>query len=142
MNREDRYGFHSLIHTAPEGHVDCMKYLMNVGADVNHVGGQAGYGWDGTALMFAADNDHILCVDILLRAGADVNIVDSDNDTVLIRTARSKNKSVVCVHLLLQSGAKINMMNNQNMNALMSTSSPKQYQTKTRVCYYMLLGKQ
>ncbi len=53
------------------GHIEVVKYLLNVGADINTTDDIK---WN--ALMWAVWNGHIDIINILLKFGADIYIID------------------------------------------------------------------
>ncbi|HEY6343718.1 MAG TPA: ankyrin repeat domain-containing protein [Bryobacteraceae bacterium] len=65
----DGGGLTSLVFAAREGHLDCVKLLVEGGADVNQT---TRYGW--TPLLVATQNNHYLVGKYLLEHGADPNI--------------------------------------------------------------------
>ena len=94
----------ALFGAAEEGHVDCVKTLVEEGADVNRSNDR-----HETVLMKAAGSGHVNVVDVLLKAGADVNRPDDDGDTALIQA--SVNGQVDCVKSLIKAGADVNAVN-------------------------------
>lgn len=54
------YGYSALILAASYGHLDMVKYLVSVGADLNI------YKDDDNALAYARENDHQEVVDYLM----------------------------------------------------------------------------
>jgi ankyrin repeat protein len=65
----DGGGLTSLVFAAREGHLDCVKLLVDGGADVNQT---TRYGW--TPLLVATQNNHYLVGKYLLEHGANPNI--------------------------------------------------------------------
>jgi uncharacterized protein len=65
----DGGGLTSLVFAAREGHLDCVKLLVEGGADVNQT---TRYGW--TPLLVATQNNHYLIGKYLLEHGANPNI--------------------------------------------------------------------
>lgn len=62
------------------GHVDCVRLLLNAGADVKAVN-KGGWG----SLHYAAYACQAECVSLLLEAGADPNFADRQGRTPLVR---------------------------------------------------------
>ena len=91
----------ALFGAAEEGHIDCVKTLVEEGADVNR-----GDDRHETVLMRAARSGHVNVVDALLKAGADVNRADTDGNTALIHA--SVKGQVDCVKSLIKAGADVN----------------------------------
>ena len=107
VNARDSQGWTPLMKATIEGHVDCMKLLVNTwAADVNLVSGEA-YPHQ-TALMYAAEKDHHECMNILLQAGADVNANPRDGEPALMYTAEYGHYK--CMEILIQAGADVNAM--------------------------------
>ena len=103
-------------------HVECMKNLIEAGADVNY-----SKGYISTAVQEAAEKGHEECVQILIKAGADVKsgvlsrAVLNNHKTMgefLIKSGADVNEGSLgtaverghkeCVDLLLLSGANVN----------------------------------
>lgn len=95
---DDRRSLLSLA--AYHGHADCVKILLEFGADVDSVSVE-----HYTPLAFAACRGHFDCVKILIEAGADVNHHTADG-TVLTHAADGNN--INCLRLLLDKGADPN----------------------------------
>jgi ankyrin repeat protein len=94
-------GLTALMHSAKEGHVDCVRVLLASGANVNQTRPTSGW----TALCFAANKARLLVVEALLAAGADPCIRALDNATALHLTTDNR-----VVERLLQSGADPNAL--------------------------------
>lgn len=89
-----------LFYASLWGCVETMRFLINKGEDINHVGGLY-----GSPLKAAAAHGHQVALDLLLSRGADVNAVGGQFGTALI-TACSQGHSEV-VATLLQHDANI-----------------------------------
>ena len=90
------------LSTAAEfGHTNCVKLLIQKGADVNKQNAEG-----DTALMVASGKGHSDCVSVLIEAGADVNIKNNFHYTALFDAAL--NKQIRCVDLLVKAGADVN----------------------------------
>ncbi len=89
-----------LALAAQYGHADCIRTLLEFGADVNALDIEC-----DTALTIAAAHGHSDCVALLLAAGAEVNHA-CVNGTPLLQAAWSGDAE--CVRLLLAAGADIN----------------------------------
>lgn len=72
-----RGGTSLLMEMSMLGLIDSVKYLLNIGANVNFT---APYGW--TALMFATLNQHTNIVKLLVEAGANVNAQTTPDSTL------------------------------------------------------------
>lgn len=92
-NSRDENGDTLLTIAAANGHLDCVKLLIDCHASVNE------YNNDGTtALMWAAREGHADCVDLLVDSDADLNLRDSDGATALMWA--DCNGHTVCAKLL------------------------------------------
>ncbi len=98
-NVKSRHGCFPIESAAAKGHIECLKYLMEKGADVNPVGGEG-----PAPLVFAASSGSMECVNQLLEAGVDVNQAN-EWWTPLIAAASCGN--VDCVRVLLEHGADV-----------------------------------
>ena len=99
-----------LTLAAQYGHADCVRLLLEYGADVNT--------WDieqDTPLSIAAAHGHSDCVALLLSAGAEVN-GSFVNGSPLIQAARQKDTE--SVKLLLEAGADVNARSSYSSSAL------------------------
>ena len=121
-----------LLAAASKGHIECIRILLQAGADVNAIGyenytalilaclhsrdesvqlliesgADVNLSLDrGAALHAAVSVGSLKIANILLRAGANVNVVDLDNQTALMVAVMRGNRG--CVKLLLQAGAEV-----------------------------------
>ena len=103
VNAKDatRTGCTALMYAARQGSSQCLKVLLDAGADVN-VKNNVGY----TALWYALDSAFEDCTDILLDAGADVSVADSSMSKLLTKAVVVENDRIVT--LLLDAGADVN----------------------------------
>ena len=74
---------------ALEGRVDCVKELLDAGADVNHKNKD-----QDTALLLAAPKGHADIVKILLSAGAKINAGDKNDSSPLMIAANNEQKQM------------------------------------------------
>ena len=93
VDEADQRGTTALIHAAENGHVDCVKLLITVGADVNIVNN------DGYSSLLAAS----CCCQI---------------HKVFWSVESELSKSLECSRLLLKAGVFVNLTNNVGHNAL------------------------
>jgi ankyrin repeat protein len=90
-----------LIKASEESNKSLLEFLLNAGADVNHVGK------DGAiALNWAASKGDKDMLELLLKAGADVNPVSEHGKTPLYAAAYRGHKDIV--ERLLKAGANVN----------------------------------
>jgi ankyrin repeat protein len=90
-------GYSSLFMAALGGYTDCVRVLIDAGANLE-AAEQGGY----TALMISAGRGHADCARLLLGAGCDVDAKNVLGQTALVRAACGNH--VACVRLLLDAG--------------------------------------
>lgn len=112
---EDYLGRLPLSIAAKHGHLECIKILLQHGADVNDTDAEM-----DAAITLAAAGGHTECVRFLLQNGADVNH-HSVNGTPLIRAVFSGN--IECVKMLLDAGAEANHAVSYGLTALKAAVS-------------------
>ena len=115
LNVNTSQGSNALVSAAELRTVECVKLLLDAGADVNGVND------DGrTVLLEAVYNNSVECAEVLLETGADVNDIDDDGNTVLFDTSPSwfSDRRLNCYKLLLCEPVKVNVTNNHGFNAL------------------------
>ena len=108
-----------LIGAAVNGDVECVKVLLDEGADVNYrnqkgfianIQSQKMDSWRNrrgyTPLMYAAEAGMENCVKFLVHAGANVNMCNDEGDMAII--AASKGGNIKVIKFLLESGADVN----------------------------------
>eukprot|EP00798_Chlamydomonas_sp_ICE-L_P019744 gene19744-biopygen28568 len=90
----------SLHWAAQEGHVECVRYLLSIGVEVDKtdLGGS-------TPLQVAASNGHVECIKALLDSGAELNAQDNGGITSLHTAALDGHME--CVKALLARGAEV-----------------------------------
>ena len=64
----------AILAAAANGHVRCVKLLIEAGADPN-IGGV----YQDTAIMSAVSNGHLECLKVLIEAGVDVNAKETSS---------------------------------------------------------------
>ena len=117
VNARDPQGRTALMKATIEGHLDCVKLLVNTwAADVNDVSGIFDQEGHLTPLMFAAQGGHFLCMNILIQAGADAK-AKSRKDTAVLMYAVEKGDHQ-CIDLLIKAGADVNAMPRDGEQAL------------------------
>ena len=113
--------------------VECVKMLLNQGADANTCDPRG-----KTSLMYAAWIDNAECIDVLLKAGADVNMSDARGITALMEALSAGNS--VCVEKLLKAGADVNIKNSLSGDtALMSAVQMPSNMQGREMCVKLLI---
>lgn len=97
---------------AAMGFPECLKVLIDAGADVQSQMGQK----KNTALHLAAEDDFLDCVKILLAAGANVNAINFDDQTPLHVACLSQ--SIETVEILIKHGADVKAIYRDGRTAL------------------------
>ena len=105
-----------LHYAAMDGHIDIIRALLKLGAEVDI----SKEGRGRTPLARAANAS---VAKLLLDAGADPNHVGSSRLTPLIRHSSKGNEEIV--RLLLEHGARINVADTQNMSPIHYAASGK-----------------
>ena len=101
----------ALVYSAKKGHIDCLRVLLDAGADVN------AKNEDGnTSLIYSAKKGHTDCLSALLDAGADVNAKDKNGVTSLMYSARNGHSD--CLRALLDAEADVNAKDNFGKTSL------------------------
>ena len=118
----DEWGCTPLFNAAANGHSDCVKLLLEAGADIKAT---------DSILAMAAGSGNPECVRILIDAGADVNAVDKYKYTPLHMAAFNGHGE--CVKLLIAKGAKINARDIDG-----ETPLSKAYQSECKECIKIL----
>ena len=115
-----------LMHAKYQNRAECVKLLLQAGADVNRRSHN-----NSTAVMEAAIFGADDIVKVLAESGADVNAANDDGDTALMSAAKSYfSQGTSCLKMLLCLGAKINMLNSSNRNALEGLTCSKRFSCK------------
>ena len=115
-NDTDGGGLTALVFAARQDCLECAKYLLEAGADVNQV---THYGW--TPLLTAIQNRHYRMAAFLLEHGADPNIANNGGWTPLYLATDNRNieggdypvrkpdmDHLEIIKLLLDKGANVN----------------------------------
>lgn len=99
LDAQDALGFTPLIYAAVNGHPECVKELLQRGADVNATDKKFGF----TPLHMAISSNQTECVQELLTHGANVFAISQNLTPLGIAIAR---KNVVCINLLIKHNAE------------------------------------
>jgi ankyrin repeat protein len=95
ISSKNNYGVSALIFAANNGHVDCVRYLLERGANIDDRSNNG-----KSSLLWAARWGHVEVVRLLLEYGANSSIQDRDGLTVLMNAVQAD--SLDLVRLLLQ----------------------------------------
>jgi hypothetical protein len=123
---EDRTSVHAttwnrdtpLILASEMGSTECVKILLEAGADPNHIGG--GFiCW--TALHYATLGGYVDIVTILLKHGASLDIRDKYGETALQMSAFEGNVDIMTI--LLKHGASLDIQDKDGWTALHVSAS-------------------
>ena len=87
-----------LAHAAVDTNSECLKILLEAGADVNHV-------YNKVALAITAVSGYDCCMSLLIEAGADVNHKYKNGKSTLFLAA--ENCYIKCMKLLIKKGAEV-----------------------------------
>ena len=101
----------ALADAAAEGRLNCIKKLLDAGADVNVTSVN-----DQTPLTRAAETGQDKAMEILLKEGVNMNARDTSNKTALIHAV--ENRFYKCVELLIQAGVDVNTKGCNDKSAL------------------------
>ncbi|USE34281.1 ankyrin repeat domain-containing protein [Endozoicomonas sp. SCSIO W0465] len=103
------------LHLAAEnGHLECLEWLLEMGAKINaRVRSSTNR---ATPLHLAAENGHLECLKRLVELGADVNAANKNGETALHLAAY--NGHVECLKQLIREGTNLNTTNNNGETAL------------------------
>lgn len=109
VNKKAANGGTSLMTAALMNNQVLTKRLLRSGAEVD---AKDNHGW--TALTIALIHDSNIVIDTLLDSGADLFVIDSNNDTLLMKAG----KNVPTIKLLISKGLDVNLKNNGGFTAL------------------------
>ena len=94
----------TLTVASGRGHVECVRALLDDGADVNAHEWLRGAAPMTTSLMAATRSKNVDCVRLLINAGADINYTNLSDGNALETACMSGCSE--CVKLLLDAGAR------------------------------------
>jgi hypothetical protein len=111
LSVQDAFGYTPLHWAALMKHKDIVKYLIDMGAEINIAG------LDGcTPLHSAAGQDAVAIIGMLIKKGAAIETRDAWGNTPLHIACRSGSKKAV--EILLFQGADINALSNEKWTPL------------------------
>jgi hypothetical protein len=111
VHHEDLEDSPALYAAAYMGLLECIQWLLENGAEVNHQGGKY-----GTALQAACIGGHEVIVKLLLKNGAEVNLQGGYCGTTLQAACVRGHEAIV--ELLLRNGADVNLQGGEYDTAL------------------------
>ena len=114
-------------------HAECVKTLVEAGADVNDIPDYT-FVCHRTALSLAAQMGHSDSVRALIAAGADVNQMDARLCTALCYAAQGGQSE--CIKLLIESGADVNRDVCVEMPHLMKSQHNHEYKRSALMWLY------
>jgi ankyrin repeat protein len=103
LNVKDEYGLTLVEHAISSGKVDCLRLLMDAGANLN--GGRLA----GGAMISAAHYGQLECLKLLIDRGSDIEARDDKGSTPIMRAAAKG--FTPCVRFLIESGSNIHATN-------------------------------
>ena len=107
----------SLTDAAKVGHVECLKLLVNAGADVNRRNTRG-----ETALLWAAFK-HNMCVKCLIVARDIVNTRNTLSNTFKEqRRQEDLHMQDKCIEILLEAGAGVNIADNSGLSPIIAAA--------------------
>eukprot|EP01084_Bolivina_argentea_P018415 34291_1 len=121
----DRNGNSFLLTVQENNYIECMKLLIEMGADLN-IQDKNGKG----ALIFAIIEGNLEVLKLLIENGANINITDKHGITPLMAAVLSRQ--INCVKMLVEHNANVNLKNKVGATALMH-SLDKGYNEITKI---------
>ena len=97
-------GTTAIIYSAHHGKADCVKKLIEAGADVNNAS-QDKDREGNTPLIAAIEKGNIECIKELIKAGVDLNIPEINRMKALITTSNYRKDN--CFSELMKAGAEV-----------------------------------
>ncbi|MBR6154329.1 MAG: ankyrin repeat domain-containing protein [Treponema sp.] len=111
INAKTSEGVPLLSIAVRSDHFDQVKWLLDLGADINAISGDRGY----TAVMDAVWRKNFDITKFLVDKGADLSVVSSDGQPILVLAVGNGNEKIV--KLLLESGADADLQDSMGMSA-------------------------
>ncbi|MBP5359700.1 MAG: ankyrin repeat domain-containing protein [Treponema sp.] len=111
VNAKTSEGVPLLSIAVRSDHFDQVKWLLDLGADINAISGDRGY----TAVMDAVWRKNFDITKFLVDKGADLSVVSSDGQPILVLAVGNGNEKIV--KLLLESGADADLQDSMGMSA-------------------------
>lgn len=111
-----------LMLAAKSGSLDCIKLLVEMGADINYQGYRNTHGGNTTtALKNAATYGHLECVKFLVDKGADLHQIDKQGRNILASIAYiyDDGRHSAIVDFLIARKIEINIVDEHGETALM-----------------------
>ena len=121
VNLKCRMGFTPLHSAVMAASIECVKLLLEGGADVNSRNNRG-----DTALYYAVQRDNMEIVKLLLRHNADISIPGDQLNTPMHQAARVGSTEVV--QMLLEAGGDVSMQNlfrSRPLHLAMDGNSPE-----------------
>ena len=117
-------GYTALMKASANGYHECVKLLLETGADVNDTSTQS-----QTSLMYSAMFGHVACLNLLIGAGADVNTKDIAGSKALFMASAFGHEK--CVKSLIEAGVGVNMKTDSltALNEAAYSASGKNYRS-------------
>lgn len=110
---QDDNGYSPLFYAAENGHMEIVKYLIELGVSID----AAGYATQKTPLGIAVYNGHIEIVKYLVEKGANIDKKDHLGNTILSKSlllpveCKDKKKKIEILKYLIEKGADIKERN-------------------------------
>ncbi|EAX99582.1 ankyrin repaeat protein, putative [Trichomonas vaginalis G3] len=102
LNETDENGMNPLMLSAWKGHLDCVRFLLNEGCEIDK---KTNIG--STALMLASEGGHVNVINLLIERGAQVNIQTDTGSTAASYAAF--NDRLEALKTLVEHGTNVNI---------------------------------
>lgn len=116
VNGVDGYGWAVLHRAAANGHIECVKILLDAKADVDKEDSSG-----ASPLHYASCFGYADCVKVLITHKANINARNKDRQSSLHWAAKYGN--IACIEELIQAGAELNGQSNYVWTPLTHTIS-------------------